>query len=87
MSGFEVKAMSFHVAIHFLNPHTDLIKAYQGFRARLVGKQIPWFFFAFFPQFVDPAKGNVIAQNMLLGAIFVGMAIVTELKPFSGSCI
>jgi threonine/homoserine/homoserine lactone efflux protein len=36
------------------------------------------FFFAFLPQFVDPARGNVIAQNLMLGAIFVGMAIVTD---------
>ena len=36
------------------------------------------FFFAFLPQFVDPAKGNVIGQNLLLGGVFVGMAIITD---------
>ncbi|HKI53207.1 MAG TPA: LysE family transporter [Anaerolineales bacterium] len=36
------------------------------------------FFFALLPQFVDITKGNVIGQNLLLGAIFVGMAIITD---------
>lgn len=36
------------------------------------------FFFAFLPQFVDPSRGNVIAQNLLLGLIFVGLAIITD---------
>jgi threonine/homoserine/homoserine lactone efflux protein len=36
------------------------------------------FYFAFLPQFVDPAKGNVTAQTLLLGAIFVGMAFITD---------
>ncbi len=30
------------------------------------------------PQFVDPARGNVTAQTLLLGALFVSMAVVTD---------
>ena len=51
---------------------------WQGFAVNILNPKTALFFFAFFPQFVDPAKGNVIAQNMLLGAIFVGMAIITD---------
>src|SRR3990172_6097603 len=36
------------------------------------------FFFAFLPQFVAPDKGNVTEQTLLLGALFVGRAIITD---------
>jgi threonine/homoserine/homoserine lactone efflux protein len=36
------------------------------------------FYFAFLPQFVDPSRGNVTAQTMFLGALFVGMAFITD---------
>ncbi|MDX1378356.1 MAG: LysE family translocator [Anaerolineales bacterium] len=51
---------------------------WQGFVVNILNPKTALFFFAFFPQFVDPAKGNVVAQNLLLGAIFVGMAIITD---------
>ena len=51
---------------------------WQGFAVNILNPKTALFFLAFLPQFVDPAKGNVIAQNLLLGAIFVGMAIVTD---------
>jgi len=51
---------------------------WQGFVVNILNPKTALFFFAFLPQFVDPAKGNVIGQNLLLGAIFVGMAIITD---------
>jgi len=51
---------------------------WQGFAVNILNPKTALFFFAFFPQFVDPARGNVITQNLLLGAIFVGMAIITD---------
>ena len=51
---------------------------WQGFAVNILNPKTALFFFAFIPQFVDPARGNVIAQNMLLGAVFVGMAIITD---------
>lgn len=51
---------------------------WQGFAVNILNPKTALFFFAFLPQFVDPAKGNVMAQNLLLGAIFVGMAIITD---------
>ena len=51
---------------------------WQGFAVNILNPKTALFFFAFLPQFVDPSKGNVLAQNLLLGAIFVGMAIITD---------
>lgn len=51
---------------------------WQGLAVNLLNPKTALFFFAFLPQFVDPARGNVIRQNLLLGAVFVGMAIVTD---------
>ena len=51
---------------------------WQGFAVNILNPKTALFFFAFLPQFVDPAKGNVIGQNLLLGGVFVGMAIITD---------
>jgi threonine/homoserine/homoserine lactone efflux protein len=51
---------------------------WQGFVVNLLNPKTALFFFAFLPQFVDPDKGNVMGQTLLLGALFVGMAIITD---------
>lgn len=51
---------------------------WQGFAINILNPKTALFFFAFLPQFVSPAQGNVTMQTLLLGAIFVGMAIVTD---------
>ena len=51
---------------------------WQGFAVNILNPKTALFFFAFLPQFVNPAKGNVVGQNLLLGTIFVGMAIITD---------
>ena len=51
---------------------------WQGLVVNLLNPKTALFFFAFLPQFVNPAKGNVTGQTLLLGAIFVGMALVTD---------
>jgi threonine/homoserine/homoserine lactone efflux protein len=51
---------------------------WQGFAINLLNPKTALFFFAFLPQFVDPAKGNVTAQTLFLGALFVGMALITD---------
>lgn len=57
----------------------SLVRIYwQGFVINLFNPKTALFFFAFLPQFVDPARGNVVTQNLLLGAIFVGLAIITD---------
>lgn len=51
---------------------------WQGFAINLLNPKTALFFFAFLPQFVDPSKGNVTSQTLLLGALFVGMALITD---------
>lgn len=51
---------------------------WQGLVINILNPKTALFFFAFLPQFVDPSKGNVVGQNLLLGSIFVGMAIITD---------
>ena len=42
---------------------------YQGVIANVLNPKTALFFFAFLPQFVDPAKGAVSAQILFLGAV------------------
>jgi threonine/homoserine/homoserine lactone efflux protein len=51
---------------------------WQGFLVNILNPKTALFFFAFLPQFVNPEKGNVTAQSLILGAIFVGCAIITD---------
>src|SRR5512139_2741362 len=51
---------------------------WQGVAINLLNPKTALFYFAFLPQFVDPARGNVTVQTLLLGALFVGMAIITD---------
>jgi threonine/homoserine/homoserine lactone efflux protein len=51
---------------------------WQGVAINLLNPKTALFYFAFLPQFVDPAKGNVTVQTLLLAAIFVGMAFITD---------
>lgn len=51
---------------------------WQGFAINILNPKTALFFFAFLPQFVSPEKGNVTAQTLLLGAIFIGLGIITD---------
>ncbi len=51
---------------------------WQGLAVNLLNPKTALFFFAFLPQFVNPAKGNVMGQTLFLGAVFVGMGIITD---------
>jgi threonine/homoserine/homoserine lactone efflux protein len=51
---------------------------WQGLMVNLLNPKTALFYFAFLPQFVNPDKGNVTGQTLLLGAIFVGMAFITD---------
>lgn len=51
---------------------------WQGLAINLLNPKTALFFFAFLPQFVNPDRGNAMAQTLLLGVIFVGMALITD---------
>jgi threonine/homoserine/homoserine lactone efflux protein len=51
---------------------------WQGFAVNLLNPKTALFFVAFLPQFVNPEKGNITQQTLLLGALFVAMAIITD---------
>ena len=50
----------------------------QGVIVAALNPKTALFFFAFLPQFVDPSKGSVTLQLLLLGCIFITMAIFTD---------
>ena len=50
----------------------------QGVLVAILNPKTALFFFAFLPQFVDPAQGSVTVQLLTLGGLFVLMAIVTD---------
>jgi threonine/homoserine/homoserine lactone efflux protein len=50
----------------------------QGIVVAVLNPKTALFFFAFLPQFVDPAKGYVALQILFIGVIFVIMAIISD---------
>jgi threonine/homoserine/homoserine lactone efflux protein len=49
-----------------------------GIIVSVLNPKIAVFFLAFLPQFVDPALGAVGPQVLLLGILYVGLALVTD---------
>ena len=50
----------------------------QGFLVNLLNPKTALFFYAFLPQFVDPTRGAVVGQILLLGALYVLLASCTD---------
>ncbi|MEZ4512854.1 MAG: LysE family translocator [Chloroflexota bacterium] len=51
---------------------------YQGMVVNLLNPKTALFFFAFLPQFINPAAGSVSGQILLLGVGFVGLALLSD---------
>lgn len=51
---------------------------WQGTLVALLNPKTALFFLAFLPQFVDPSRGHIWEQTLLLGLTFVGMGICTD---------
>jgi threonine/homoserine/homoserine lactone efflux protein len=78
-------AYLFFLAVRALLGHGDLgriesapvsvRRAYgEAFLIGITNPKVALFFVAFFPQFVDPHRGSVAGQTIVLGAIFVAIA-------------
>lgn len=50
----------------------------QGVVVNLLNPKVALFFFAFLPQFVDPARGAVTNQILVLGLMFVVLGCITD---------
>ena len=50
----------------------------QGVLVNVLNPKAALFFFAFLPQFVNPARGHVTMQFVVLGLIFAGMGLVSD---------
>ncbi|MBI5107953.1 MAG: LysE family translocator [Rhodocyclales bacterium] len=48
----------------------------RGFIANVINPKVALFFIAFLPQFVEPARGPVWLQMVLLGALFAGQTVL-----------
>ncbi len=56
-----------------------LSKAFnQGILVNILNPKLALFFFAFLPQFIDPALGPVATQTMILGSLFVVLGIFSD---------
>lgn len=52
---------------------------YQGFITNLLNPKVILFFLAFLPQFVDPSKGSIPIQLMLLGSLLVVVTLPIDI--------
>lgn len=50
----------------------------QGFVISVLNPKVALFYLAFFPQFLEPERGSVAVQTLVLGAVFVLIAIICD---------
>jgi threonine/homoserine/homoserine lactone efflux protein len=69
-----------HVDQHTLAPRSEgLVRVFgQGVLVNVFNPKTALFFFAFLPQFVDPSRGEVGVQVLLLGMIWTALATCSD---------
>ena len=50
----------------------------QGVIVQALNPKVALFFLAFLPQFVEPSRGNVLGQTLLLGAMFIAIGMCSD---------
>lgn len=50
----------------------------QGVMVAVFNPKTALFFLAFLPQFVEPARGSIAGQMLVLGCLFVGLGIISD---------
>ncbi len=50
----------------------------QGVVVNILNPKVALFFFAFFPQFIDPDRGSIVLQTLVLGAVFCLVGTVLD---------
>ncbi len=50
----------------------------QGFLISVLNPKVAIFFLAFFPQFIDPQRGSVAVQTLVLGAVFLAIGTCSD---------
>lgn len=50
-----------------------------GFAVSALNPKVAVFFLAFFPQFVDPSRGSILSQTLMLGGLFLMIATLSDL--------
>lgn len=51
----------------------------QGFLTAVLNPKVAMFQLALFPQFVDPSRGSVLAQSLILGATQIAVALIGDM--------
>ncbi|MFC7492021.1 MULTISPECIES: LysE family translocator [unclassified Knoellia] len=59
-------------------PPSDFTNWRQGYVVGIANPKVALFFLAFFPQFLDPARGSMTGQILVLGAVFVAIGVVFD---------
>jgi threonine/homoserine/homoserine lactone efflux protein len=73
------RSASTAVAAHVvLAPTSDWMSWRQGYVVGIANPKVALFFLAFFPQFLDPARGSMTGQILVLGAVFVAIGLVFD---------
>lgn len=50
----------------------------QGIVVQAFNPKVALFFLAFLPQFIDPHRGSVVAQSLILGSMFILIGLCTD---------